>query len=253
MNDKKKKASSVVAFIIISFATASIIILAPPPAAYGQLAAIADLTPPLSNVEWFELAEERTEIDTDAVKENVDAALQDLVDMKAATQELDAESVAAELSDLSEHNWEIKYELSYTAPPSNITVAGGGGGGDSEEEGDDEASEEIAPLEQARAINPLTPRNFTNLNVTAIDQLISDVEFNIGYLLGIFGDPGGIVSQAAYDKIQETANKLFEIRDRVTFTIPVEEVQVIGKIANVPASRQEALQEDAGTTTIFTI
>jgi hypothetical protein len=251
MNDVKE-ASSVVAFIIISFATASIIIFAPPPAAYGQLAAIADLTPPLSNVEWFELAEERTETDTDGVKENVDAALQDLVDMKAATQELDAESVAAELSDLSEHTWEIKYELSYTAPPSNITVAGGGGGGDSEEEDDDEVSEEIAALEQARTINPLIPRNFTNLNVTAIDQLISDVEFNIGYLLGTFGDPGGIVSQAAYDKIQETANKLFEIEDRVTFTIPAEGVQVIGKIANVPASRQEALQEDAGTMTIFT-
>jgi hypothetical protein len=28
---------------------------------------------------------------------------------------------------------------------------------------------------------------------------------------------------------------------------------VIGKIANVPASRQEALQGDAGATTIFTI
>jgi hypothetical protein len=44
----------------------------------------------------------------------------------------------------------------------------------------------------------------------------------------IFGQPGGIVYQAAYDKIQETANKLFEIKDRVNFSIPVEEVHVIG-------------------------
>jgi hypothetical protein len=125
MNDKGE-ASSIV--FIILFATASVIILPSLSTAYGQLATIADLTPPLSNVEWFELAEERTEIDTDAVKENVDAALQNLFDMKAASQELDAETVAAELSGLSEHNWEINYDLSYTAPPSNITVVGGGGG-----------------------------------------------------------------------------------------------------------------------------
>jgi hypothetical protein len=249
MNDKREAGS--IAFTIL-FATASIIILPSLSTAYGQLAAIADLTPPLSNVEWFELAEERTEIDTDAVKENIDAALQDLFDMKAATQELDAETVAAELSDLSEHNWEINYELSYTAPPSNITVVGGGGGGDSEEEDDEEeVSEEIAALEQARTINPLTPRNFTNLNVTAIDQLTGDIAANTGSLLYLFGQPGGIVSQSAYDKIEETANKLFEIKDRLTFSIPVGEVEVIGQISNVPTSRQSALVEDAGTTTIF--
>ena len=248
MNDKRE-ASSIV--FIILFTTASIIILPSLSTAYGQLAAIADLTPPLSNVEWFELAEERTEIDTDAVKENVDAALQDLFDMKAASQELDAETVAAELSDLSEHNWEINYELSYTAPPSNITVVGGGGDDSEEEDDEEEVSEEIAALEQARTINPLTPRNFTNLNVTAIDQLTNDIAVNTGSLLYIFGQPGGIVSQSAYDKIEETANKLFEIKDRVTFSIPVEEVEGIGQISNVPTSRQSALVEDAETTTIF--
>ena len=179
MNDKRE-ASSIV--FIILFATASIIILPSLSTAYGQLAAIADLTPPLSNIEWFELAEERTEIDTDAVKENVDAALQDLFDMKAASQELDAETVAAELFDLSEHNWEINYELSYTAPPSNITVVGGGGDDSEEEDDEEEVSEEIAALEQARTINPLTPRNFTNLNVTAIDQLTNDIAVNTGSL-----------------------------------------------------------------------
>ncbi len=250
MNDKGE-ASSIV--FIILFATASVIILPSLSTAYGQLATIADLTPPLSNVEWFELAEERTEIDTDAVKENVDAALQNLFDMKAASQELDAETVAAELSGLSEHNWEINYDLSYTAPPSNITVVGGGGGGgDSEEEDDEEeVSEEIAALEQARSINPLTPRNFTNLNVTTIDQLTNDIAVNTDSLLYLFGQPGGIVSQSAYDKIEETANKLFEIKDRVTFSIPVEEVEVIGQISNVPTSRQAALIEDAETTTLF--
>jgi hypothetical protein len=248
MNDKREDSS--ITFVIL-FATASIIILPPLSPAYGQLAAIADLTPPLSNVEWFELAEERTEIDTDVVKENVDDALQDLFDMKAATQELDAETVAAELSDLSEHNWEINYELSYTAPPSNITVVGGGGGDGEEEDDEEEVSEEIAALEQARTINPHTPRNFTNLNVTAIDQLTNDIAVNTGSLLYLFGQPGGIVSQSAYDKIEETANKLFEIKDRVTFSIPVEEVEVIGQISNVPTSRQSALIEDAGTTTLF--
>jgi hypothetical protein len=248
MNDKREAGS--IAFTIL-FATASIIILPSLSTAYGQLAAIADLTPPLSNVEWFELAEERTEIDTDAVKENVDAALQDLFDMKAATQELDAETVAAELSDLSVHNWEINYELSYTAPPSNITVVGGGGGDSEEEDDEEEVSEEIAALEQARTINPLTPRNFTNLNVTAIDQLTGDIAANTGSLLYLFGQPGGIVSQSAYDKIEETANKLFEIKDRLTFSIPVEEVEVIGQISNVPTSRQAALIEDAGATTLF--
>jgi hypothetical protein len=250
MNDKRE-ASSIV--FIILFATASIIIILPSlSTTYGQLAAIADLTPPLSNVEWFELAEERTEIDTDAVKENVDAALQDLFDMKAASRQLDSETVAAELSDLSQHNWEINYELSYTAPPSNITVVGGGGGGDSEEDDDEEeVPEEIAALEQARTINPLTPRNFTDLNVTTIDQLTNDIAVNTGSLLYTFGQPGGIVSQSAYDKIEETANNLFEIKDRVTFSIPVEEVEVIGQISNVPTSRQAALIEDAGATTLF--
>jgi hypothetical protein len=179
MNDKREARS--IAFIIL-FATASTITLPSLSTAYGQLAAIADLTPPLSNIEWFELAEERTEIDTDAVKENVDAALQDLFDMKAASQELDAETVAAELFDLSEHNWEINYELSYTAPPSNITVVGGGGDDSEEEDDEEEVSEEIAALEQARTINPLTPRNFTNLNVTAIDQLTNDIAVNTGSL-----------------------------------------------------------------------
>jgi hypothetical protein len=248
MNDKREARS--IAFIIL-FATARTITLPSLSTAYGQLAAIADLKPPLSNIEWFELAEERTEIDTDAVKENVDAALQDLFDMKAASQELDAETVTAELSDLSEHNWEINYELSYTAPPSNITVVGGGGDDSEEEDDEEEVSEEIAALEQARTINPLTPRNFTNLNVTAIDQLTNDIAVNTGSLLYIFGQPGGIVSQSTYDKIEETANKLFEIKDRVTFSIPVEEVEGIGQISNVPTSRQSALVEDAETTTIF--
>jgi hypothetical protein len=51
--------------------------------------------------------------------------------------------------------------------------------------------------------------------------------------LYIFRQPGGIVSQAAYDKIQETANKLFEIKARVNFSNPVEEVHVIGQISNI--------------------
>jgi hypothetical protein len=72
--------------MIKSFTTASIIILSPSPPVYGQLAAIAGRMPPLSNLELFELAEERTEIDIDAVRENVDAALQEFVDMKPTSR-----------------------------------------------------------------------------------------------------------------------------------------------------------------------
>lgn len=59
--------------------------------------------------------------------------------------ESDAETVAPESSDLSDHNWEITYKLSFITRRSNITVVGEGGD-DSEEE--DEVSEEIAALEQ---------------------------------------------------------------------------------------------------------
>jgi hypothetical protein len=64
----------------------------------------------------------------------------------------------------------------------------------------------------------------------------------MGSLLYISGEQGGIVSQVAFDKIQETANKLFKIKDRLTFSIPVEEVQVIGQISNIPILRQDALE-----------
>ena len=227
-----------------------------PTASYGQLPAIADLTPPLTNVEWFELAESRTEIDVDEVKEHVNTGLEALADMYAASQELDANDVADGLTELSRASDEIKYALSFTAAPSEITVVGSQEEEEEEAIDDEEAEQEeplegVAALEAQRTRNPLAPTNVTTLNINAIESLNGDVAFNTGYMLGTLRSPGGIVSQDFYDKIQETANKLFEIRDRVTFSIPMEEVRVIGKISDVPASRQEALMDDATSEEIF--
>jgi hypothetical protein len=233
-------------------------------AAYGQLPAIADLTPPLTNVEWFELAESRSEIDVDEVKEHVNAGLEALADMYAASQELDGNGVADGLTDLSRASDEIKYALSFTAAPSEIAVVGSQEeeddeeeeGAEEEEDGDEEEqefSEGVAALEAQRPNNTigLIPANITTLNINTIEALNSDVAFNTGYMLGLLTNPGGIVSQEFYDKIQETANKLFEINDRLDFSIPMEEVRVIGKISGVPASRQEALMDDATSQQIF--
>jgi hypothetical protein len=225
-------------------------------AAYGQLPAIADLTPPLTNVEWFELAESRTEIDVDEVKEHVNAGLEALADMYAASQELDANGVADGLTDLSRASYEIDYALSFTAAPSEIAVVGSQEEEEEEDEEDDggeELSEGVAALEAQRPNNTigLIPTNITTLNINTIESLNSDVAFNTGSMLGTLRFSGGIVSQDFYDTIQETANTLFEIRDRVTFSIPIEEVRVIGKISDVPASRQEALMDDATSEEIF--
>ncbi len=229
--------------VATAIGAANIIMSSSPTPVYGQVPAIADLTPPLSNVEWFELAESRTEIDVDEVKEHVNAGLEALADMYAASQELDGNGVAEGLTDLSNAAYEIKYALSFTAAPSEIEVVGS----QEEEEEEEELSEGVAALEAQRPNNTiaLIPGNVTNLNISAIESLNRDVEGNTGYMLGVLTNPGGIVSERFYDKIQETANKLFEINDRLNFSIPMEEVRVIGKISDVPASRQEALMEDA--------
>ena len=252
--------------LFLTLAAAAAIITTPllPTSTYGQLPAIADLTPPLTNVEWFELAESRTEIDVDEVKEHVNAGLEALADMYAASQELDGNGVADGLTDLSRASDEIKYALSFTAAPSEIAVVGSQEeeddeeeeGAEEEEDGDEEEqefSEGVSALEAQRPNNTigLIPTNITTLNINTIESLNSDVAFNTGSMLGTLRFPGGIVSQDFYDTIQETANTLFEINDRLDFSIPIEEVRVIGKISDVPASRQEALMDDATSEEIF--
>jgi hypothetical protein len=246
--------------LFLTLAAAAAIITTPllPTSTYGQLPAIADLTPPLTNVEWFELAESRTEIDVDEVKEHVSAGLEALADMYAASQELDGNGVADGLTDLSRASYEIDYALSFTAAPSEIAVVGSQEEEEEEDEeedddGGEELSEGVSALEAQRPNNTigLIPTNITTLNINTIESLNSDVAFNTGSMLGTLRFPGGIVSQDFYDTIQETANTLFEINDRLDFSIPIEEVRVIGKISDVPASRQEALMDDATSEEIF--
>jgi hypothetical protein len=244
-------------------AIAAMLLSSPPSiplqAAYGQIgefdlgAPTADLRPPLSNVEWFELASERTEIDVDEVHEHINAALEALEDMYTASQELDAEGVADGLTTLSRANDNIMYALSYTRPASEITVTGGSSEEDEEEEEEEEElSEYLASLEAARPVDPLRPDNVTSLNVTLMSSLIDDVAGDTGYMLAVLGNPGGLVSERFYQKIQESANALFDMSDNLNFAVPVEDVTITGQIARIPESRQQALEEDATSTLIFT-
>jgi hypothetical protein len=189
-------------------------------------------------------------IDVDEVHEHINTALEALEDMYAASQELDAEGVANGLTTLSRANDNIMYALSYTRPASEITVTGGSSEDDDEEE--EELSEYLASLEAARPVDPLRPDNVTSLNVTLMSSLIDDVAGDTGYMLAVLGNPGGIVSERFYQKIQESANALFDMRDNLNFAVPVDDVTITGQIARIPESRQEALEEDATSTLIFT-
>jgi hypothetical protein len=106
--------------------------------------------------------------------------------------------------------------LSCCVPNGVISSHRGGGGSSEEEEEEEEFSEGVAALQAQRpANNPLIPQNVTTLNVNTLDSLISDIAVNTGSLLALFSHPGGMVSQDAYDTIQESANILFEMRDKL--------------------------------------
>lgn len=131
----------------------------------------------------------------------VETGLEQVVTLEAATTARDDDAFSIARAQLSDTMWDIRLEISYVTP------------------------------EQVQLVNALDEESSQvdnrELNVTFIDETASNVQGNTGTLFSLY-----LVDELTENDIEAIMSRLTEqllsIRNEITFSVPLEQVQIIG-------------------------